>query len=180
MIPYINDPSDESGLKFKPHQTQFKMQTLTSNNVVVATPRYVLLIDNEKMGPTVLSGDPDSRCVAIYGFSDKGPYDKFRENGDLSLKPYPLVKGYLRNQLSNDNGNESECLRLVVLDSSSPDERIVHAASMQAVLDSMMNQKPDVPVEYKLSLVKANGVYRLDDTQQSQIQSNITKQDETK
>ena len=140
---------------------------MTSHNVVVATPRYVLLIDTQKMGPTVFLDDPDSRCVAIYGFSDKGPYDEFRENGDLSLRPYPLVEGYLRNQLSNDNGNETECLRLVVLDSSSPDERFVYAAGMQAVLDSMTNQKPDVAAEYQLSLVQRNGVYRLDENQQS-------------
>ncbi len=151
----------------KPYQAQFEVQTMTSNNIAVATPRYVLLIDTEKMGPTVLLGDPDSRCVAIYGFSDKGPYDEFRANGDLALRPYPLVEGYLRNQLSNDNGNESECLRLVVLDSSSPDERFVYAASMQAVLDSMTNQKPSVLAEYKLSLVQRNGVYQLDDNQQS-------------
>ncbi len=163
----MNDQSAVKGLKFKPHKSQFEVQAMSSNNVVVATPRYVLLIDNEKMGPTVLLGDPDLRCVAIYGFSDKGPYDEFRENGDLALRPYPLVEDYLRNQLSNDNGNESECLRLVVLDSSSPDERFVYAASMQAVLDSMIKRKPDVPAEYKLSLVKANGVYRLDNKHQS-------------
>ncbi len=139
---------------------------MTINDVVVATPRYALLIDNEKIGPIVLLDDPDARCVAIYGFSDKGPYDRFRENGDLSLRPYPLVEGYLRSQLGNDNGHENECLRLVVLDSGSPDERSVHAASMQAVLDSMTNQKPDVLAEYQLSLVHPNGVYRLTENRQ--------------
>jgi hypothetical protein len=152
---------------------------MTTNELSVATPCYVLLRDTEKIGPTILLNDPNARCVAIYGFSDKAQYDLFRENGDLSLRPYPLVKGYLKNQLSDDNGKESNCLRLVVLDSNGPGEKFIHASSMQAVLDAIVNRKPNVFVDYHLSLVQANNVYRLSEEQQCSVGSGDSTTEKT-
>ena len=67
--------------------------------VVADTPNYVLMDGNLRIGSKVVRLDAGIECSAIYGFSDKGPYDEFSANSQLALKPYPLVKGYLRNQI---------------------------------------------------------------------------------
>ena len=64
---------------------------MTMNEVVVRTPRYVLMDGNRRLGPQVIPLDLGVNCSVIYGFSDKGPYDRFRGNSDLALTPYPLA-----------------------------------------------------------------------------------------
>ena len=52
-------------------------------------------------------------------------------NSQQALRPYPLVKGYLRNQIDAPG----DSLQLVVIDAASPCEPCLHAATIEAVLE---------------------------------------------
>ena len=71
---------------------------MSTNSVVGGTPYYVLMEGFHRVGPKVVQLHAAVECSPVYGFSSKGSYDKFCTNSELALKPYPLVKGYLRNQ----------------------------------------------------------------------------------
>ena len=121
---------------------------MTMNEVVVCTPRYVLLDGDRRLGPKVIPLDSGVECSIIYGFSDKGPYDRFCGNSDLALRPYPLVEGHLRNQVG-DSGSD---LKLIVLDADGPRDRCLHAATMEAVLQAQENRLAQLPAAYELVL----------------------------
>ena len=98
-------------------------------------------------------------CSVIYGFSDKGPYDRFCGNSDLALRPYPLVEGYLRNQVGVLGGD----LKLIVLDADGPRERCLHAATMEAVLEAQENRAAGVNTGYRLILDPKADAYRVEE-----------------
>lgn len=128
--------------------------------VAAGTPYYVLMEENRRIGPTVVPLASGLACTAIYGFSNKGLYDTFWANSQLALMmPYPLVKGYLRNQV-NEAGNG---LKLVVLDAAGPLESPLHAASMEAVLDAQENRTTHVTTEYRLIFDQETKSYRVED-----------------
>lgn len=54
--------------------------------VDASTPNYVLIDGRRRIGPKIVSSDAGLECSAIYGFSDRGPYDKFCANSQ-ALKP---------------------------------------------------------------------------------------------
>ena len=86
--------------------------------VAASTPNYVLIEGNLPTGPRLVPLAASTECSVIYGFSDKGPYDSFCTNSQQALKPYPLVKGYLRNQMEAPG----DSLKLVVIDAAGPSE----------------------------------------------------------
>jgi hypothetical protein len=98
-------------------------------------------------------------CSAIYGFSGKGPYERFCANSQLALKPYPLVKGYLRNQIDAPG----DSLKLVVIDAASPSEPYLHAATMEAVLEAKENRAAGVNTGYRLILDPKADAYRVEE-----------------
>ena len=132
---------------------------MSINAVVSATPNYVLLDRNQRIGPKLLRSRLGLDCFAIYGFSDKGPYDEFCTNTDQKLTPYPLVKGYLRNQV----GALGDRLRLVVLDAPGPTEPCIHAATMEAVLEAQEKRASQVAVTYRLILDREADAYRVEE-----------------
>ena len=132
---------------------------MTTNEVVVCTPRYVLLDENRRLGPMVIPSDIGVGCSAIYGFSDKGTYDRFCANSDLALRPYPLVEGYLRIQVGVSDGD----LKLIVLDADGPHERCLHAATMEAVLEAQENRAAGVNTGYRLILDPKADAYRVEE-----------------
>ena len=111
---------------------------------VADTPHYVLLDGNRRIGPTVVPLRSGSECLPVYGFSDKGPYDKFCMSSELALTPYPLVKVYLRSQA----GAPGDGLRLMVLDAAGPRDPYLHAATMEAVLEAQENGTTHVTAAY--------------------------------
>jgi hypothetical protein len=114
---------------------------------------------NRRIGPNIVPLDEGLECFPIYGFSGKDPYDRFCMNGQLALTPYPLVKGYLRNQASApDDG-----LKLVVLDAAGPREPCLHAATMQAVLEAQENRMNRVTIVYRLVFDREAEAYRVED-----------------
>ena len=124
---------------------------------VADTPHYVLLDANRRIGPTVVPLRSGSECSPIYGFSDKGPYDKFCMNSELALTPYPLVKVYLRSQA----GAPGDGLQLVVLDAAGPGDPFLHAATMEAVLEAQENRTNHVTAAYRLMFDQEANAYRV-------------------
>ena len=127
--------------------------------VSAPTPHYVLLYANRRIGPKVTQVHPQRECSPIYGFSDRGAYDRFCANSELVLQPYPLVTGYLRNQIDA----LGDCLKLVVLDASSPSEPDLQAATMEAVLEVHENRASEVNAGYRLTLDEESDGYRVEE-----------------
>ena len=138
------------------------------STLVADTPYYVLMEDNCRAGPKVVPLDSRSECLVIYGFSDRAPYDKFCTNSELALKPYPLVKGYLRNQL----GASGDDLKLVVLDASGPREPCLHAATMEAVLEAQENPTTRLNAGYRLMLDQETDAYQVEKAPECFIEPN--------
>ena len=129
------------------------------HEVVVKLPRYVLMEGNRRLGPQVAHLEEGKACLAIFGFSDKGSYDTFCSNSDLALAPYPLVTGFLRNQL-DDTGAE---LKLMVLDAAGPRDSCLHAAPMKSVLEALEHGIAHLTTDYQLVLDPQTNAYRLEE-----------------
>ncbi len=127
--------------------------------VVADTPYYVLMDGNRPIGPKVLPLHSAMECSPVYGFSDRGPYDKFGRNSELALTPYPLVKGYLQSQL----GAPGDGLKLVVVDAAEPRELDLHAATMKAVLEAHENRSTHVTAAYRLTFDQEANAYRVEE-----------------
>lgn len=128
--------------------------------LVAGTPHYVLMDGNRRIGPEVAALPSEIACMPIYGFSDKGLYDRFRTNGQQALKPYPLVKGYLRNQIDAPD----DSLKLVVLDAADASEPYLHAATMAAVLEAHEKRSVHVCATHSLIFDQEANAYRLEET----------------
>ena len=128
-------------------------------SAAAATPYYVLMSASHPIGPTVLHFDMGIECSPIYGFSDKGSYDRFCTNSEQALTPYPLVKGYLRNQL-HASGDR---LMLVVLNAAGPREPYLYAAAMAAVLESQESRATHVTSAYRLRFDEDANAFRLEE-----------------
>jgi hypothetical protein len=127
--------------------------------VIADTPYYVLMDGNRRIGPKVVRLHAGMECSPIYGFSDKGPYDKFCMNSRQALTPYPLVKVYLRDQA----GATGDGLKLVVIDATGPREPYLHGATMEAVLEAHENRMTHVAAAYRLVFDQEANAYRVEE-----------------
>ena len=125
---------------------------MSSESNTTSTPFFVLKSGNQAIHPTIEFADQDTNCVCVYGFSAKPVYDKFIKNTEQHLTPYPLVKGYLANQVaeSTSSGNERNDLRLVILDATDFEQPVLSAAKMGTVLLAHQEKAKQVPIEYEL------------------------------
>ena len=126
--------------------------------MVMSTPYYVLMDGNRRIGPNVTPAKSGLNYSAIYGFSDKAPYDVFCVNSRAALKPYPLVKGYLRSQIDTLKNDVS----LVVLDAVGPREHKLFAATIEVVLDAHETRASDVTSNYELIFDEESNAYRVE------------------
>ncbi|MDA1050471.1 MAG: hypothetical protein O3C40_08320 [Planctomycetota bacterium] len=127
--------------------------------VIADTPNYVLMERNCRIGPKVIPLLSGTECLPIYGFSDKGPYDKFCANSPLALTPYPLVKGYLQRQTDTPG----EGLKLVVVDAEGPRELLLYAATMEAVLEAQEHRTTHVTLTHQLTFDQEADAYRVEE-----------------
>jgi hypothetical protein len=127
------------------------------NAVVAGTPYYVLMDGSRRIGPQVVQSHSGIECSPIYGFSDKGPYDKFCANSQQALTPYPLVKVYLRSQADAPGDG----LKLVIVDAAGPSEPDLHAATMAAVLEAHVNRTAHVTAAHHLMFDREANAYRV-------------------
>ena len=131
---------------------------MPSSSVVTAIPSHVLLKDNHRIGPSFLPSESDvPPCKAIYGFSNKTRFDSFCMNSEQMLIPYPLVVGYLQNQIEE----AGDGLTLVVLDATGPSAPTIYAATMEDVLTAIQNCMPHVTARHVLQVDQDNNRYRL-------------------
>ena len=120
---------------------------MTMNERTVPTPNYVLLDEKGPIGPKLVENSAQPLGTVIYGFSDKVPYDAFRANGLLGLRPYPLVKGYLRNQIAARRGDER---LLVVVDATGPAADRLNTVTMESVFEAQQQSAKEVNVSSEL------------------------------
>ena len=126
---------------------------------VAATPYYVLMDGNHRIGPKVVQLPSENECAPIYGFSDKGSFEKFCSNSQLALTPYPLIKVYLRSQADTPGDG----LKLVVVDAAGPAEPYLHAATIEAVLEAQANRTTHVTAAYHLIFDQGANAYRVEE-----------------
>ena len=132
---------------------------MSLSTAATSTPNYVLIEGNLPTGPRVLPLAASIECLVIYGFSDKGPYDMFCANSQQALRPYPLVKGYLRTQMEAPG----DSLKLVVIDAAGPSEPYLHAATMETVLEAQESRAAHVTAAYRLKFDDEANAYRVDE-----------------
>ncbi|WP_372895095.1 hypothetical protein [Stieleria sp.] len=128
------------------------------NALQANTPCYVLLDGKQRLAPKLIAPDSGPQCVAIYGFSDKQPYDLFIANSKLALTPYPLVKGYLKNQITES----SDVIHLVVIDATGPQQSPLNAATVDCVLQAQQQNANQVSVSFRLTLDGDAKAYRVE------------------
>lgn len=133
------------------------MNSSTSSIAPVQTPGYVLLNEKTRLAPTVQPLQSGRKCIGLYGFSDKTPYDVFRASSKLSLTPFPLVKGYLQTLIES----VADDLHLVIVDACTPNESQVFAATMEAVLHAQKSQLNQVAAEYTLTFDEESNSYQV-------------------
>ena len=97
----------------------------------IATPQYVLRNESYAFGPNMTKSSSKLIYKSIFGFSDKPFYDKFSDESQIPLTPYPLVKGYLKNQIT---AVIDELLNLIIVDATGPAADVVYAATMDSIL----------------------------------------------
>lgn len=131
---------------------------MTLSQVAVSTPEYVLMDGSSRIGPEVVPLCSGIQCSPIYGFSGKGLYDKFSLQSERSLTPYPLVQGYLRNQIES----AGDSLKLVIIDAAGIDEPKLQAATMAAVLEAQETKAMHVTANYRLVFNQQADAYRVE------------------
>ena len=153
-------PKDEGHARARMGEADSEKVTFIPSSATAAdTPYYVLMESNRRLGPKVVQIPAGMACEPIYGFSDKGPYDRFCSNSQLALTPYPLVKFYLREQTRTPGDG----LKLVVVDAAGPREPCLRAATMAVVLEAQENQTTHVAAAYRLTFDREANAYRLED-----------------
>lgn len=122
------------------------------------TPQYVLKDGAYPTCPSVLQVSSEDHATVIFGFSDKPEYDVFLAASTLMLTPYPLVKGFLKNQIELNE----DSMKLVVLDAISSGQPCLYAATFQAVLESFRLNSDAVGVSHRLVKEPTSSDYQLE------------------
>jgi len=127
------------------------------STVEVGKPCYALLEGENRTGPKIVSLTSGRVCSAIYGFSAKSFYDRFLEQSDQALTPYPLVKGYFRNQVDA----AGDVLKLVVLDAAGPQETNLEAITIDSAWEAHENRASHVTADYQLEFDPQANAYKV-------------------
>jgi hypothetical protein len=122
------------------------------------TPHYVLKEGSTPTRPRVSQARSDMHANVIYGFSDKPQYDVYVTASPLALTPYPLVKGFLNDQIKL----AGDSLDLVVLDAASSTQRCLNAVTFSSVLESLALRSESVAVTHRLILDAFASEYRIE------------------
>ncbi|MEQ9406528.1 MAG: hypothetical protein RIK87_02335 [Fuerstiella sp.] len=128
---------------------------MPKQDVICLTPRYVLHEDRQPIGPDVVQDAHGRSFLAIYGFSGKTAYDRFLQNSEGDLRPYPLMKAYLQNRLQEDQNQTC----IVILDAESPVADDVDAATIEHVLAAQNNPSPQLARDFGMSFCSTRNAY---------------------
>ncbi|MDA8562992.1 hypothetical protein N9L06_00920 [Mariniblastus sp.] len=137
----------------------------------IATPNYVLRDEGHAVRPVVAQASAGLIHDLIFGFSDKPFYDEFASKSKLLLLPYPLVKGYLKNQLEAATGDDDSkqanangaLLSLVVVDAAGPEADVIYATTMEAILVAFDFRAKQILATHLLRFVPKSSSFQLED-----------------
>ena len=120
---------------------------------------------------TINLDDLKTNCTCVYGFSDKTIFDEFIKNAKQPLTPYPLVQGYLANQIAEAEsaGKNGAGIGLIILDATDPKQPTVSAATMKAVLAAQQEKATQVQVELQLVFNSETGGYLKSNSEQTPV-----------
>ena len=121
------------------------------------TPKYVLHENRQPIGAKVSLGSTSGDCVAIYGFSDKPAFDAFIAGSQRDLRPYPLMKSYLKRRLDEEPGKT----HLLIIDAADPEDAIAESATAEAVLLARQEERLHLPVDFHLAFSPTTRTYEL-------------------
>ncbi len=124
---------------------------MTTTTEFASTPCYVLKSGNQPIFPTINLEDSSKTCICVYGFSDKPIYDKFIDTAPQLLTPYPLVEGYLANQIAEAEATAPNGVCLVILDATDPTQSVLSAATMAEVLRAQQEKARQVSIVLELA-----------------------------
>lgn len=114
----------------------------------LATPRFVLKHELQSIGPSLCGIESAQYSYVLYGFSDKPNYDLFRSEDSRLLKPYPLVKRFMMDEL-----HIGECPSpLIALNAEGPNQETIYASSMRNVLEAFQQNQETVTITHVLKL----------------------------
>lgn len=120
-------------------------------------PRFVLMHERRRVGPQLMTEPAGVEYAAVYGFSTRALYERFRGNSDLALAPYPLVQAYLRAEGEKSNAARS----LIVIDAAGPGDARLYAATTGAVLEAQEHQATRVAAAYQLVRGSGSQAYQV-------------------
>jgi hypothetical protein len=126
---------------------------------MLPTPHYVLLSGKDRLGPRLIAATDGSEVQAVYGFSDKGPYDQFMTHSPLPLRPYPLVTGYLREPGYVPDGR----LHLVVVDAHGQDDTCLQAARIERLEEAQRKREPQLLATHRLHYSPSDRAYSVEE-----------------
>lgn len=121
------------------------------------TPKYVLHENRQPIGAKSSLGSPGRDCLAMYGFSDKLAFDTFIAGSQRDLRPYPLMKSYLKRILDEEPGKT----HLLIIDAADPEDAIVESATLEAVLLARQEGRLYLSIEFHLAFSPATRTYEL-------------------
>ncbi|MDB2686831.1 hypothetical protein N9Y42_06425 [Mariniblastus sp.] len=144
---------------------------MTKKTDFASTPKYVLKSEGQPLCSTLDLTDPKSSRTCVYGFSDKSIYDQFIKNAKQPLTPYPLVHGYLTNQIAEveSAGKNGAGIGLIILDATDPKQPTVSAATVKAVLAAQQEKATQVQVELQLVFNSETGGYLKSNSEQTPV-----------
>jgi hypothetical protein len=119
---------------------------MTSIRSSVATPRYLLLGSDGPVGPDVTEFTSDTGSLAVFGFSSKEYYDRFCAASELTLRPYPLMKGHLKKS-PEFTGKR---ITLICVDPGGPADVEFQATAAESLLLAIETGSDQVAVDFHL------------------------------
>ena len=142
---------------------------MTNKTDFATTPKYVLRSENQPFSSTLNSGDSKTSCNCVYGFSEKSIFDTFNKNTEQTLVPYPLVIGYLVNQIAEAKsaGKTGVDIGLMILDATAPTQATVSTATLVSILAAQEAKEKEVAIESKLVFDSKTGGYLKHDSKRT-------------
>ncbi len=136
------------------------------DTLFMKTPHYFLLEGKTRIQPSVASELSGPGYCVFYAFSDKPQYDLFQVNSNRALVPYPLVSTFLTECMAMPDCEE----HLLVIDAVTPDDAVLHAATMKAVLSSLGSRTERVDISFDLTKHDGDANYAVAKSQDNQHQ----------
>ena len=140
----------------------------------ISTPLYVLRHEDKPLRPVISEAAGTLFSNSIFGFSNKPFYDTFTSECDLALMPYPLVKGFLKNQIEASqaalNAKDAEPFQdgsysqnLVIVDAAGPAAEVVYAVTMSSILEAFESKSKQLLASHLFRFDTKSSSYQMEE-----------------